>query len=506
MPSALTKANTVSVDGGRITGLAFDKVRIYKGVPFAAPPVGNLRWKPPHPVTAWKGIRACDSYSPECPQVPYPNDSIYSRPSAPQSEDCLYLNVWTAAGQADEKQAVMVWIHGGALDRGSGSSPFYEGCRLAGKGVVVVTFNYRLGVFGYLAHPALTEESDQNSSGNYGVLDQIAALKWIQRNIGQFGGDPDNVTIFGESAGSWSVNTLVASPLAKNLFHRAIGQSGALFGPTLPLKSVGENEDSAEKLGQAFAQATGAQSMTDLRQFSAAKLIEVFTETSEGKTFRSRPNVDGWVLPTAIREIFESGKQTDVPTLIGSNADEWTAFIHPDALPKNLDTFRNINRKRFGDSIQTFEDVYAVEGGDDIQRSYLESYRDEWFTLPMRRWARHCESRGSATYLYFFAHVPPTKQRDYLGAYHAAEIPYVFQNLDSVRTSYDEHDDRIAELMSNYWVSFAKTGNPNCNGQPTWRPYDRKSESYLRIGQKTEIKQHLLEQQLDFLEPFPGVY
>src|SRR5215472_12051715 len=228
-------SDTIKVDGGQISGTTTDGVHSFKGIPFAAPPVGSLRWKAPQPVVPWNGVRACDTFGPECPQAPYPQASMYYSPPAKQSEDCLYLNVWTTAKPGD-KLPVMVWIHGGALTRGSGAHAVYDGSALAKKGVVLVTINYRLGPLGYLAHPELSAESPQRSSGNYGVLDQIAALKWVQKNIAAFGGDPGLVTIFGESAGSWSVNTLVASPLARGLFHRAVGESGGQFGPGAYLK------------------------------------------------------------------------------------------------------------------------------------------------------------------------------------------------------------------------------------------------------------------------------
>src|SRR5215470_6504541 len=250
---ALTANDTVRVEGGLISGSVVDGVRSYKGIPFAAPPVGELRWKAPQPVAAWEGVRECNDFGPDCPQAPYPQSSIYYSAPRKQSEDCLYLNVWTAA-KAGEKRPVMVWIHGGALTRGSGATRAYDGTALAKKGVVLVTINYRLGPFGYLAHPELTAESSNHSSGNYGALDQIAALKWVQKNIAAFGGDPGRVTIFGESAGSWSVNVLVASPLARGLFHRAIGESGAQFARNARL---GE----AEKGGVALAAAVGADSI-----------------------------------------------------------------------------------------------------------------------------------------------------------------------------------------------------------------------------------------------------
>src|SRR5215471_6603270 len=246
--------DSIKVDGGLISGVNADGVRSFKGIPFAAPPVGDLRWRAPQPVVPWQGVRQCDAFGLECPQAPYPAGSMYSYPPQKQSEDCLYLNVWTAAKSGD-KRPVMVWIHGGALTRGSGSNRVYDGTQFAKKGVVLVTLNYRLGPLGYLAHPELSAESPNHSSGNYGVLDQIAALQWVQKNIAAFGGDPSQVTIAGESAGSWSVNTLVASPLAKGLFIRAIGQSGGRFSATPRLSGDGGRVPSAEQVGVAFAKA-----------------------------------------------------------------------------------------------------------------------------------------------------------------------------------------------------------------------------------------------------------
>jgi para-nitrobenzyl esterase len=253
--------DSLTIDSGKISGGTAGndgKVRVFKGIPFAAPPVGKLRWQPPQAAATWQGVRECKEFGNTCPQQPYPAGSIYAQPPQPQSEDCLYLNVWTPAENATAKLPVMVWIHGGALTRGSGSTGIYDGEALARRGVVLVTINYRLGPFGYLAHPALSRESSHSSSGNYGVLDQIAALEWVSRNIAAFGGDPGRVTIFGESAGSWSVCALVASPLSKGLFHRAIGQSGGCFAPMQYLKEArnGQPRKQAKALPRSWG-ATG---------------------------------------------------------------------------------------------------------------------------------------------------------------------------------------------------------------------------------------------------------
>ena len=491
---ALTANDNLRVEGGMISGTNADGVRSYKGIPFAAPPVGELRWKAPQPVVSWEGVRECTDFGPDCPQAPYATNSMYYSAPRKQSEDCLYLNVWTAAKQG-EKRPVMVWIHGGALTRGSGATRTYDGTNLAKKGVVLVTVNYRLGPLGYLAHSELTAESAQHSSGNYGVLDQVAALKWVQKNIAAFGGDANRVTIFGESAGSWSVNALVATPLAKGLFHRAIGESGGTFNRMTPLAE-------AEKTGAAFFKAAGADSLKAMRAVSAEKIITLFNDDPEGRKFRTQPNVDGWVLPDEIRNIFAKGKQNDVPVLVGSNANEMTTLTAPAMVPKTLADYRKRVEAQYGELIKEFDAAYPAKSEADIAAAYLGSLRDSTFTLPMRTWARMTGTGRSKAYLYFFSHVPPNPNSKYLGAYHAGEIAYVFNNLNRENKALTETDFKLAELMSNYWVNFATTGDPNGKGLPKWTPYDQSAEPYLDFGDAIQLRNHLLKEQLDFIEQF----
>ncbi|MFY9557575.1 MAG: carboxylesterase family protein [Blastocatellia bacterium] len=498
---AYSTNDTIKVDGGLISGTAADGVRSFKGIPFAAPPVGELRWKAPRQVIAWDGVRKCETFGPECPQAPYPAGSMYASPPQKQSEDCLYLNVWTAA-RAGEKRPVMVWIHGGALTRGSGANRVYDGAAFAKKGVVLVTINYRLGPLGYLAHPELTAESPNHSSGNYGVLDQIAALKWVQKNVAAFGGDARNVTIFGESAGSWSVNALVASPLAKGLFHRAIGESGGSFGPGAYLKEDKGRLPSAEKVGVAFAKAAGVDSIKALRAWPADKIIDVFNNDAEGRKFRTSPNVDGWVLPDEIRNIFAQGKQNDVPVIVGSNANEMTTLTTPASVPKTLEDYRKRVETLYGEATRDFDAVYPVKSADDVAAAYLTSLRDVTFTLPMRTWARMTATGRSKAYLYFFNHAPPNPNSKYLGAYHAGEIAYVFDNLNRQIALLQDVDHKLAETMSAYWVNFAKTGDPNGKGLPKWTAYNAKDEPYMDFGDVVHLRNHLLKEQLDFLEQF----
>jgi para-nitrobenzyl esterase len=491
--------DTVRIEGGLITGVLADGVRSYKGIPYAAPPTGDLRWKAPQPVVAWSGVRECNSFGPECPQAPYAASSMYASAPQKQSEDCLYLNVWTAA-KAGEKRPVMVWIHGGALTRGSGANRTYDGTALAKKGVVLVTINYRLGPLGYLAHPELTAESPHHSSGNYGVLDQIAALQWVQKNIARFGGDASRVTIFGESAGSWSVNVLVASPLARGLFHRAIGESGATFNRATYLKEDKGGITSAEKVGAAFAKAAKADSLKALRALPAEKIVEVFNNDAEGRKFRTQPNVDGWVLPDEVRNLFAARKHNDVPTLMGSNANEMTTLTTPAMVPKTLDDFHKRVASQYGEMVKEFEAVYPAKSDADVAGAFLDSLRDTTFTLGMRTWARMTIKGRSKAYLYYFSRVPPNPNSKYLGAYHAAEIAYVFNNLNKANAALQESDYRLAEQMSNYWVNFATTGDPNGKGLAKWTAYNLEQEPFMNFGETIQTGNHLLKPQLDFLE------
>jgi para-nitrobenzyl esterase len=491
----------VRVEGGSIRGVSAGGVRSYKGIPYAAPPTGELRWKAPQPVIAWNGVREANGFGPECPQAPYPAGSMYASAPQKQSEDCLYLNVWTAA-KAGEKRPVMVWIHGGALTRGSGANRTYDGTALAKKGVVLVTLNYRLGPLGYLAHPELSAESPHHSSGNYGVLDQIAALRWVRKNIAAFGGDTSRVTIFGESAGSWSVNVLVASPLARGLFHRAIGESGATFNRATWLKEDKGGLTSAEKVGAAFARAAKADSIKALRELPAEKIVEIFTNDPEGRKFRTQPNVDGWVLPDEVGNLFAARRHNDVPILIGSNANEMTTLTTPAMVPKTLDDLHKRVASQYGEMSREFDAVYPARSDAEAGSAFLDSLRDTTFTLGMRTWARMTGKGRSKAYLYYFSRVPPNPNSKSLGAYHAAEIAYVFNNLNRANTALQESDDKLAEQMSNYWVNFAASGDPNGKGLPKWPPYNLEQEPYLNFGETVQTGNHLLKAQLDFLEQF----
>ncbi|HYL75169.1 MAG TPA: carboxylesterase family protein [Bryobacteraceae bacterium] len=479
---SLTAADPIHLDTGLVSGAPGTNpgVRVYKAIPYAAPPVGARRWKAPQSPASWTGVRDAKEFSPVCVQTPYPQNSLYYSPLGQVSEDCLYLNVWTAAATAKERRPVMVWIHGGGYTRGMGSTATYNGENLAKKGVVVVTINYRLGIFGFLAHPELTKESDVHSSGNYGLLDMVAALQWVQKNIAAFGGDPKRVTIFGESAGSSAVNFLMASPLAKGLFHRVIGESGANFGRHTTLA---EMEKTGARLG----------TLTELRAKSADDLQKI-----EGSF---RPVVDGWFLPEDVDAAFAHGKQSDVPLIAGYNHDE-TRVLAPYPANSTAKTFLEQVHKRFGNFADEFLKLYPVASDDQAKEAHYESSRDQGMGWEMRTWVRAQTKSGKApAYLYYFTRIPPSPVSDRYRAYHAAEIQYVFANLRAGRP-WEEADRKLADTMSSYWANFAASGNPNGKGLPKWPGYDAKNDPAMEFGDKIDVQHNVNKAGLDFFDRF----
>jgi len=498
--------DTVTIDSGVITGAMDGDVRVFRGIPYAAPPVGELRWRPPQPVNSWEGVRDCTEFGFSCLYVPYPPGSLWTGPEwddpTKQNEDCLHLNVWTTAESPDEKRPVMVWIHGGSLKHESGAVGAYGGANLARKGVVAVTINYRLGPFGYLAHPELTAESEHGSSGNYGVLDQIAALEWVQRNIAVFGGDPDRVTIFGESAGSWSVNFLVASPLAKGLFHRAIGQSGAGFGPMVHLGEDRPGRPAAEQTGVAFAEALGSEdepaTLAVMRATPATDILAKFNQVEGGHI---GPTVDGWVFPDDIQTIVEEGRQSRVPVIVGSNADEGTTFV-PAIIPTTVDELRFFAQQRYGDLAGQFLETYPVNDDSEVREAFVAGVGDAIFTWQMRMWARLTATVEAKAWLYHFTRVPPIPQSETYGSYHGAEIVYVMGNFHLASFTPEAEDELLAETMSGYWVNFAKTGDPNGEGLPVWPNYNFHTRRYLELGDVIQPGSYLLQKECDFFESY----
>jgi para-nitrobenzyl esterase len=484
----------VPLDTGMISGAATDTpdVRVFKGIPYAAPPVGDLRWRAPKPAAHWEGTRQADQFGPVCMQ---------GGGNQKMSEDCLYLNVWTgaqaagskASSKASEKRPVMVWIYGGGYTGGSGSQPMYDGEALAKKGAVVVTFNYRLGTLGFFSHPELTKESDRRGAANFGVMDSIAALQWVQRNIARFGGDPKQVTIFGESAGAGMVANLMTIPSAKGLFVRAIGESSAWSTARIaPLSTLADAELQGEKL----ADAVGAKSLAELR----AQPAEAIQKAGRG----SGPVVDGYLIREDPGKVFAAGKQIDVPVLTGSNRDESFG-----GNPKSAAEFVEQARTRFGDLADAFLKLYPAGSDEEARESAFYSGRDEMAFI-MRNWARLAAKSGkSKAFVYYFTEQPPRLENargpfapgPHGSATHVSEILYAFGHLDGSRP-WTDSDRQVADSMSSHWVNFAKTGDPNGKGLSKWPVFDGKSQSVMVFGNPPEGAQSPGEAQLAFFRSY----
>ena len=495
----------VTVEGGQLGGAPSplgEEVMVYRGVPFAAPPVGELRWRPPGPPAAWEGVRDATEAAPACMQNPLPAavQRFYDAGVDRMDEDCLYLNVWTAAGPGD-RAPVLVWIHGGGLSIGNGADITYDGTRLAQRGVVLITINYRLGAFGYLAHPLLSAESGHGASGNYGLLDQVAALGWVRRNIAAFGGDPSRVTIFGESAGSWSVNQLMATPLARGLFHAAIGESGGGFGPRGGAAPKAEIEAAGERFVEALLGDGAAPSLEAMRAASADAVQAVAPEL-----VRSTANVDGWVFPDTVHDIFAAGRQADVPVIVGSNADEMT-MLGGAAGAETLEQYRETIRNEYGEHADALLETFPAETDEEARQARMASGTDATFGWEMRTWARMMETVSSPAYLYFFSRVPPAPDADRYGAYHTAEIPYVFDNFGVsphpyANRDYTDTDRRLSDILASYWVNMAATGDPNGEGLPEWPAYDPEVDAALHIGDTITVERGIRKGRLDFFDRY----
>lgn len=488
-----TDAAQVRVESGLVEGTPGSAARgaAYKGIPFAAPPVGDLRWKPPQPVAPWPGVRKATEFGSRCTQGRIFNDMVFRDEP---SEDCLYLNVWTPAAPSSKPRPVMVWIHGGGFVAGSASEPRQDGERLAEKGVVVVGINYRLGVFGFFAHPELTRESSHGASGNYGLLDQVAALQWVERNIAAFGGDPTNVTIFGESAGSFAVSALMASPLAQGMFQRAIGESGAFFTAgegTLAPKALAASEE----LGQKFAVSSGAESLAALRAKSADDLLKA---TLAGPPMRFGPNLDGYMLRENAYATFAAGKQSHVPLLAGWNADEIRASVTLNPVKPTAKSFAEQARARFGDSADAILKVYPAASDVEALEAAASLASDMFIGYATWKWIEmHVATGGSPVFRYSFDRVipvpadnkaggVPATAKD-IGARHAGEIEYVFGALaSSPNVPWEPVDHKLSDLMMSYWTNFARTGDPNGPGLPKWPRYEKKAgHLVLHLGDTT---------------------
>lgn len=486
---------------------------VFKGLPFAAPPVGELRWRPPQPRMPEPGQHTARAFGPACVQTQrlvswdrrileklgqdsarlekFANisenwtgqDAARIRELVNIGEDCLYLNVWTPAHATSEKLPVMVWIYGGSNRSGWSHQYFYDGATLANDGAVVITINYRVGVFGFFSHPALSAESVHGVSGNYAILDQIAAFKWVKKNIAKFGGDPENVTIFGESAGAVNVATLIASPLARGLFHRAIIQSSVFSD----LRSGPEDEKLGSKIMASLGVAEGLsveRALADMRAFAPADILYASNEV-RGAAYYG-PSIDGWVLPDQVLGIYQSGTANNVPVMVGVTKDEFSLFIAGE-----------VDEKRYESAVALLvQDTEvaniihdAVADEPDVFKRTVRVTTDGYFLCGSKKAAKHLATRQQNVYFYLFSRVRDGA-KVWLGAHHAAEIPYVFGTAGDLLPS-TAIDEQLAETMQAYWVQFARTGNPNTEGLPRWPRVTPQEDTYMNLGDTVEARSGL---------------
>ena len=447
----------VKVEQGLLDGTFEDGLTVYKGIPFAAPPVGSLRWKAPQPAEKWEGVRKADKFGPS------PIQGSGNDPN--MSEDCLYLNVWTPAKSGNDRIPVFVWIYGGGFNFGSTSDPNYNGANLARKGVVLVSIAYRVGILGFFAHPELSAENLHHTSGNYGILDMIAGLEWVKKNIASFGGDPDKVTIFGESAGGIAVSMLCASPLAKGLFEGAISESGGNFGPPRPTTYPGENLKrltDAEHAGEDYVKSAGVSSIAELRKISADKLPKI-----RGLAW---PIIDGWVLPDDQYKLYEEGKFNDTPILVGYNSDEGASF----SPPKTPEDYIASVKKRYGPFAEKLLKAYPTDS-ITVPKTARDLMRDAAFGWHTWSWARLESKMGKSKVFYYYFDQHPDYPKDSprygYGSPHGQEVAYVFEHLNASNPQTTKTDLEISEAMATYWTNFAKYGNPNGKGLPEWKAF-----------------------------------
>jgi len=479
----------VTLDSGTARGTVQDGVQVFLGIPYAAPPVGELRWKEPQPVKPWKGVRDCNKFSLACPQ---PATRLYD--IGQTSEDCLYLNVWSPARSDDEALPVMVWIHGGGFTTGTASFKMYDGMNLARQGVIIVTINYRLGPLGFLSHPLLSKESAHGVSGNYGLLDQIAALKWVKSNIKAFGGNPDLVTIFGESAGAGSVIDLMISPLADGLFQRAISESGS-FSDAYPINRD-DTVAKAEITGEALAKKLGADkspdALTAMRLIPADDVVKAAFDGYEalGST-RYRPVVDGWVIPADPWSMYSAGKQKKVPLLIGTQADEGTIFILTNLLVQamTVQDYEGYITTIYKDNAAEALSLFPAAAKGDVPGVYAKLFGIMSFGAGLLHAADSSSANGSPVYVYRFTHVPDFFLKMF-GAFHGLDIFYVFGNLraDKVSIPDSEVDTALSQDMMKYWTNFARTGDPNGTGLTQWPAYTAAGGQYMEFGDQLTVR------------------
>lgn len=488
LPAGAASAPTVHAPAGKLQGaVASDTVHVFKGIPYAVPPVGAMRWKAPLPAPKWKGVREATEFGAACIQPKGRPESIYYWSLPSTSEDCLFLNVWKPAEAS--KAPVFVWIHGGALSGGAASEPLYDGTKLAERGLVVVSINYRMGPLGFLAHPALSAESRRKISGNYGLLDQILALRWVSHNIAAFGGDASNVTIAGESAGALSVMYLMATPEAKGLFAKAILQSAYMISAP-ELRTAGHDAFSAEAIGAWLAGKLGAADLPGLRSMDAQRIIDVAAANGYFPFF----TIDGRILPRQVVDVFDRGEQARVPILVGFNSGEIRSLrVLAPPVPADAATYEKEIRDRYADLADDFLKLYPPA---DLQESIWATTRDALYGWTAERLARKQTSLGLPAFLYYFDHGYPAADEQGLHAFHASELPYVFGTAERTPKNWPKIPDtdeerRFAGALLDYWASFARAGVPGAAGQPAWPAYGEQ-RAYLELADAPRPKTALL--------------
>lgn len=470
-----TDKPTANTNAGKVAGFKEGNINVFKGIPFAAPPVGDLRWKAPQPVKPWSGVKDCIQFAASPVQgepIPFMCWSEeFLIPKKPIDEDCLYLNVW--AKNTAAKKPVLVYIYGGGFRSGGAGCAIYDGKEMAEKDVVFVSINYRVGVFGFLAHPELTKESGYGASGNYALLDMIAALKWVKQNIAAFGGDPNQVTIAGQSAGAFAVNHLCATPLAKGLFKGAIAQSGGsvLTSTLRPTTSLQQ----AENMGIDFAKHFKVSSIQDLRKISAEDILK----SNQGLSY---PIEDGYVLPSSIADIYSNGKQNDIALMLGWNLDDKVT-----GPPVNAEAYKQQLQKQFGTNAEKVLQYYPATNDAIAATSQDNLSRDGFFGVQGYAWANAQLHKGkSKVFIYNFNRkLPAYSVASNFGAFHTGEVPYVFNNLKTVNRPWEDIDIQLADQLSSYWANFVKTGNPNGGNLTHWPSYTTEKDQVLVIDQQT---------------------
>ena len=473
LPAGASNPLVVKTDRGKVQGKmsADGQARDFLGIPYAAPPIGPLRWKPPQPAAKWAGVRQATSFGFRCMQQEPSSDMVFRDPG--ESEDCLTLNVWTPAAKTKGKLPVMVWIYGGGFVGGTTSEPRQDGEHLTRKGVLVVSMNYRMGIFGFLATDELVAEDPHHSAGNYGLLDELACLQWVRRNIAAFGGDPDNVTIFGESAGSFAVSAQMASPLAKGLFAHAIGESGGAFASKE--LSFPPLEESV-KLNEGYIRSVGGDtSLAALRALGSDQILKL-ARAKPAHERHFQPNTDGYFLPEKVSAIFAAGRQAHVPLIAGWNQDESIGDVLKKPSNGTIEGLRATALKEFGTRSEDFLKAYHAADDAGARRAAEDFGGDKFLVYSTWAWLEaQVATGGSPVYRYLFALPSPGDPFHpvSVGAFHSDEIEYVFGNLDSRKgASFRPEDYKLSDLMQTFWTNFARTGDPNSSGLPRWPTYD----------------------------------